>query len=1453
MSFDCNIQLWFRSLSVGVLGLSLAVSFPVSAQTSAQKLLLEKAKTLQSHGRDDMAAQVYRQILAADPNNAEAIASLARYYKQMGKDAEANQYLQQLRLLKPGDPNISKIQSLASNQTRDTRLSEAGKLAQQGKSEAAMAIYRSLYGQNPPEGDVALGYYETEYATPGGKAHAVEGLKGLVKRFPGDARYGVALGKVLTYEPKTRAEGIRILGQYPQNAAAQAALRQALLWDVQNPRVQSVAREYLKQHSDSELAEKLKDAEEKTSAISQNSLAISSEEQVAYRALNASRLDEAQQLFAGILQKQHANPRAFAGLGFVAMKANRFADAVEAFEKAIRNGLHTAPVETALTQSRFWLEMGNATTALSQGEHTTAAERYQAALRIYPNNVDALAGLAGVYSAMQQYSDAETLYERCLKAQPKLTLAWRGLFLTQVSSGNIEAALATEAKFPLAVRSELGQDLSYLSSLSVAYRRVGRDAEAAKVLDRALVLPEGKGANGVELQMQRANLLAESKRFDQASDIYRQVLQSQPHNLNAWRGLIDALHQANNDAEALSLAEKMPSEVRESGLRDAAFLQTLSAIYQQQGRLEIARGFLERAVRLQVANGAKLSTSLQLQLASIDMLTGSVDDAYAAYEKVLAANPNYADAWKGMLAAMHQAGRDQEAADEIEKIPSALKNSLELDPEYLQSIAGIYAATGRLRTAVAAMSQVQAHYASQYLAPPADVDVQNAWLLYNLNDDKDLYPVLMRLGKRTDLSSTQKDQVQKVWANWSVRRAGQAYDVGEADKALAILNAATVALSGNHSVTRILAGGYAKIGRAEDALKMYASVNWSQATQADYEGAVGAALAANNKKWAEAWLVSALQRYANDPKILALAARYEQARGNASKAAAYWRASLAATPRSQATDQLAQELASPAPVRRGVPDPRDLASLLNPGGATENASSSYADMPLPGAGNRQPSGRTSASLKAQQDGPSVFDSGSLATRAKTTQPVQESALFEDAGSPLQRAEAALRASMSGAVDVTSPSIATSLAAVQNTPSSIVLPSIRNNSMPVAPVDPIREAQDQLTAIDGSHSGYVGGTGIVTNRSGNNGFDRLAVFEDPMEASAPLGSSGRITVIAKPVFLDAGLADGTSTLQTTNGVVPQPIGTRMDTNNNPPLQQNSFGVGGELQVATSNLSFAVGYTPANFLVENVIGRAQFRPAGGPFTFSFNRDSVKDTQLSYAGLRDPSSISASYAGNVWGGVIANSADIQFAKGFASSGFYMGAGGQYITGKHVQENRRIHGSAGSYWRVLNKPDFGSLNLGANFFGMSYEHNLRALTYGMGGYFSPQAYFLANLPVTWNGHYGRDISYNISGSFGMQAFQEDKSFLFPLDPITLKNMNYIALPTHTSVSGNYDFRGEVAKGLSGHWYVGGFLSLNNARDYASQSAGFFVRYMFRSQALLPMGPTGIVRPEGLRPLIIP
>jgi tetratricopeptide (TPR) repeat protein len=1699
--------------------------------------LVANARALESRGRPDLAIQMWQQILLSDPNNAEALAGLARDYKLSGSTKDADATLEKLRAVNPNDPNIARIQSLSSVKSQSEDLRRAGDLARQGRNEDAMRIYRQLYGDHPPEGDIALAYYQTMYGTTSGKAQAVAAMRELAQKIPSDPRYSIELGRMLTYDPKTRPEGIHILQGHPEDPNARNALRQALIWDSANPASAAELRKYLQAHpEDTDMAARLKTNEMKLSQMN-SGIARTPEERAAFAALNAHHLDDAQKRFTELLEKDPNNGRLAAGMGFLRMQQQNFGGAVSYLTQAEQDGYKTPVVENALETSRFWYTMSEASQAFDANQLDIAAQKYKDALAMQPKSPEALSGLAGLYIKEEQYQQAAQVYNELLKIQPNSADAYRGVFLSYARDGQNQQALAFAAKFPPRVKTDLARDPEYLRTLATIYKAEGRSADAQKVLAQALALPFPQ--NGVKLKqetrLQYAGILMEANRFDQAAALYTQILNDDANSLPAWMGLVSAHHQLGQDTAAIADVEKMPPAAYEAALSDAGFLAMLGSIYQQANRFDVAQSLLERSVKLQLAHGTQPSMQLQMQLAGIYLQRGNTDQAYAIYRQVLTAHPDRLDAWKGLIATLQSTNHANEALQQLAYIPPAVRQQLETDPQFVQTVASVYASTGDIPHATEYMMRVQRYYAQQGTPLPPDMAIQNAWLLYNTGNDRALYPELMRLGARKDLTIPQRETVQTIWANWAVKRAGAAIDNNDNQRAVDILEAAAQAFPENIEVKRVLAGGYLRTGQTKASLALYKSLPMQDASVNDYQGAIGAALAANDKTQAELWLRQALDRYPKDYRILGLAAKFEQARGDIQRSADYWRAALAAMPAGSATDRLAHDLAYPdedtkahkarstadlqqllnpetsaasepfqktvklpplpsygpdpylgsapvilqpqqnvarqaeapaAPATNQIPTTTEIPLPASTAGATSTTTTGHhrgSTSPAkqgshrkPSAGTPAPSGPTgysgqmnippseqnitntqpqpartappqtspltsppppvqpqdqnrivlpvppsdekpkvyipvpqssitppdagsqpafrrsspgadqasetqalfaqqtdaqltpgpaqtirplgnapltppgnspadtgaegvrpalrpdgSANISETQYTPSAQEAATGAYSAQKPQAQQQPAPAQASPAPPQpqtqttkkhRKRAAKPAAGTESVPtlVTAPTEQTAPAAQpqqpqpeptqtqpvpqdQSTPGGLTDEQLQDRNLPPLRgpwvrvqrqprvVSPREEAEQQLQALESSYSAWLGGAGLVNYRSGDLGYSRLGAFEAPFESSVPFGYHGRLSFVATPVFLDSGQADGTSVItvrqSSTAGntlvQIPQPLGTATNTGpiagstftGTPPAQQNSAGIAAEAQLSTPTFAIAGGYTPLGFLVANWTARAQWHPGNGPFTFSFLRDSIKDSQLSYSGLRDPGTSSLSFPGTIWGGVIGTGGNVQYVHGDAVSGFYVGVGGQYLNGYNVQTNHRIDGNGGAYWRAKAYPEYGTLSIGANFFAMHYANNQGAFTFGMGGYFSPQAYFLANVPVTWTGHYQTRWHYEIVGGLGVQAFQQDLTPLFPLPAQKAIEiaMNNAALPALTSVGANYDIRARVAYQISPHWFAQGFVSGNNARNYNASTAGFSIHYLFRAQPSTVTAPTGLFPQEGLRPFTVP
>ena len=676
-------------------------------------------------------------------------------------------------------------------------------------------------------------------------------------------------------------------------------------------------------------------------------------EAAAYAALNAKHLDEAEANFKAILATAPANARALAGMGYVRMQQGNFLAAISFLEQARLNDPNEPVLAEALDTARFWFMQGEAQDALNVNDLTTAEKLFRDALQLRPDSPEALQGLGNTLLKAQQPQAAIPLFERVVAAQPAFPEGWRGLFVAQYQASNVVAALATEQRFPAAVRAQLTNDPVYLQTLASTYSAAGRNADAQKALERAVTLPIPAGVKlaKADLQMQLAGVLLANHQLDQATALYREVISGDHANIGAWQGLVEVLHASGNDREALATVDGMPPANRTAAMREPAFEATVAAVYQTQKRLDQAQDLLRAAVTQETNAGRVPSAALEMQLADLYLDRGSPQPALTIYRQLASQYPDRVEVWAGLLSAMHQSGQDKEAMAQLDSIPPAVRARLENNPRYLQTMASVYGALGRSREATAFLGRMEQGLAARNTEVPADVDIQDAWLLYSGMDDAGLYRQLMNLGGRTDLTNVQRWTVQSIWTNWALRRAGQAAAAGNSPRALAILNAAVQMFPDNPAIVKELARTYAQSGEPQQAVAIYKKQNMSSVSAPEYATAIAAAMSANDNKDAETWLQSGLAKYPSDPQILLLGAKFEQARGNSEQAMRYYRQSLAAMPPPRPAVRPGLGAASPATLPNENQE-QDLSLLLAPGNTDltpvgESQSAFYQPAPTP--------------------------------------------------------------------------------------------------------------------------------------------------------------------------------------------------------------------------------------------------------------------------------------------------------------------------------------------------------------------------------------------------------------------------------------------------------------------------------------------------------------------------
>ncbi len=966
-----------RFAAIAALGFALLPGVParglaIQDDNSTVAVLLSRARTLEQRGRLDLAKQDWAQVLVADPNDAEALAGSARAAKAEGRMGDAAMFLARLRAAHPKDPHLAALEG-EQGRSAGADLGEAARLARAGDARGAMAIYRRVYGVNPPPGAPALAYYETEGVTEDGRAGAIAGLRALTDRFPADPRYGVALGRLLLASPRTQAEGRTLLEGMPESPEAVAALRQApgaggqsfavkaateLAASVPEPRP-ATARAQAPAASASQSA--VESARSTTparpqaastaagnqglmlrasSAQGSGSLrrtAYSADEQAAFAALEAHRIAEAGQRFREILAKDASDSRALAGMGYVSLASGDLKTAVLFFERAQESGDRSLALTRALVNAEFEFTLQQAAGARAKGDLAGAETQYRAALRERPSDPGALEGLGDVLLQVGRAGDAIPVFGKLTQMRPLSPAAWRGLVLAESATGNTQAVVTTAARVPLEAREPLQSDTAYELTVGAASRANGVPGSAGRTQVARVEPPPPRPEPPRPVPPVRA--------------VVPKPTEAQPGagTKAAPRGAVPA--PPASPSRGVAPVAKAPAPEVAVPPPPA----TVAAIPKQPS---VPATPVIAASASPLRSGQVIAGE-RVQQGEAALLHGNNAEAAALLREAVNMDPDRADAWRALVQALHNGRQDAEAAAVMARLPATAQPVLERDATFQTMVGAVYLNADRPGEALRALARAQDIFATQRLAPPLELALQIARLLAARGDDENLYRELMYLGERRDLSATQRVQVQFVWTQWAVRRARALAAGGDRRRAVTLLNAAATAFPGNVNVTFAVAEGYSGIGLPREAVALYKAQDLSAAPAREVEAAVVAATAAHDFRAAGGWARMGRQRFAADPEMLTVAAELEQARGHEGRALTLTEQAKANAPAEDPGRVLAAELKEAQAGQGWAAQPKaagQLSLLLAPAEAKALAAGQGARPYLPASGEQPGNG-----------------------------------------------------------------------------------------------------------------------------------------------------------------------------------------------------------------------------------------------------------------------------------------------------------------------------------------------------------------------------------------------------------------------------------------------------------------------------------------------------------------
>lgn len=187
-----------RSSALAVACLLLLGRLSHAAEASiANDELLQSARMWEARQRGDLARLALEKLVTTRPDSPDALLELGELCLRLSDFVAAERVLIQLEQRFKDSPATRSMRTRYRLATRD-RLQwlAVQRLAQLGKRAEVRRELDRLFPQGPPEGPVAIEYFQLLAGTAKGREPALRGLRELVAQNPGDPRYQTALERL---------------------------------------------------------------------------------------------------------------------------------------------------------------------------------------------------------------------------------------------------------------------------------------------------------------------------------------------------------------------------------------------------------------------------------------------------------------------------------------------------------------------------------------------------------------------------------------------------------------------------------------------------------------------------------------------------------------------------------------------------------------------------------------------------------------------------------------------------------------------------------------------------------------------------------------------------------------------------------------------------------------------------------------------------------------------------------------------------------------------------------------------------------------------------------------------------------------------------------------------------------------------------------------------------------
>ncbi len=602
------------------------------------------------------------------------LASLeVQLYRQQSTQAAST--LQRLRTSAPASAELASAERLwrAHQGAQRSALQQARLLATAGRSDQALAVYRRLFGDQPPGLQLGIEYWRLRSSQPQGRSLALARITALDRAYPGNVELQ-QLRSQLLFSAQRDAEGLQVLrdiGTVPgaRDLAVQSEWNRLADMGPNATTLQRL-RDFVARYP---TAPQAGDARKRIEDVER--VLNDPGHKAALRAqglLDAGKPAHAEAAFRQALRHRPRDPALVGGLGQALLRQDRREQALARFREAVAlapRGDDSGKWRSLAASTEFWLQLSKADAALEAGDHARAQGLYAAAHRRQPGEVNAVLGLANVALARGDDAEAERRLLQARRIEPQNRAA-TGKLVQLYARTEPERMEAFVAGLPAAERTHYADDLR-----RVRLDRLKADVEAARIagrLDEAI-------AGGQALQRELPDdpwiayrLANDLKTADRVGDA-RAVIADMVLNAGTAPAAryAQALFLASIDrpAEALAALAQAPQAEWNEDMRGLAARLEREQLMAQLRSLR-ASGNEAQAIALLRQQPASLEN--RLMLAEWARERDDWRDALAIYDEILAAQPDHPEAALGRVESWIALGDAQSARRALQQSPPIL-------------------------------------------------------------------------------------------------------------------------------------------------------------------------------------------------------------------------------------------------------------------------------------------------------------------------------------------------------------------------------------------------------------------------------------------------------------------------------------------------------------------------------------------------------------------------------------------------------------------------------------------------------------------------------------------------------------------------------------------------------------------------------------------------------------